>query len=64
MAEELYKHTLETLLRENSDDMQYFHNEICSEETKVHSSEFLSVAKFFHLFLQLDFNTAQFRETI
>lgn len=35
MVEKLYKHTLNTLLKDNSEDMQYFHNEICSKENKV-----------------------------
>ena len=36
MIEELYKHTLESLLKNNSDDIEYFHNELCSDDTKVH----------------------------
>jgi asparaginyl-tRNA synthetase len=35
MIENLYKHTLETLLKKNSDDVQYFHNELCSDNTKL-----------------------------
>ena len=38
MIENLYKHTLETLLKKNSDDVQYFHNELCSDDTKVLSA--------------------------
>ena len=38
MIEDLYKHTLETLLKKNSDDVQYFHNELCSDDTKVLSA--------------------------
>ena len=36
LVEDLYKHSLETLLKNNAADMQYFHNDICSEETKVY----------------------------
>ena len=33
--EDLYKHTLETLLSENSDDIRYFHDNVCSDKVKV-----------------------------
>ena len=38
MIEDLYKHTLESLLKDNSDDIEYFHNELCSDDAKVHSA--------------------------
>ena len=35
LVEDLYKHTLEVLLKDNYDDINYFHETICSDEAKV-----------------------------
>ena len=35
LIERMYKSTLETVLRRNADDVEIFHNQIASPETKV-----------------------------
>ncbi|CAI8051683.1 Probable asparagine--tRNA ligase, mitochondrial [Geodia barretti] len=35
LVEDLYKHTLEVLLKDNYDDINYFHETICSDEAKL-----------------------------